>query len=274
MKERIQSGRDLDENFGKNDPMALIAELQDVIMEETIQHRMALEEGTKRLTKMEQYKRRAHEAESKLKVKTEEANQARDDLEQMKQDLATVLDENGEMERRLSGIVAMATGEQPQQQQQQEQLEEERVQEVAVAVTPTLKKEPRARWHSDEMMNLYRLCHSIGSNDWEKIVATGEIPNKTGQQMSSKWSDARKCKKYNPLEKAFSDAKAQVAKQIGDVKVVGTVVDYVLDEKSREGTWTIVWGDGTAEEITKDKLLSSLNLYDEMKKEAKHDERE
>lgn len=29
--------------------MALIAELQDVIMEETIQHRMALEEGTKRL---------------------------------------------------------------------------------------------------------------------------------------------------------------------------------------------------------------------------------
>jgi hypothetical protein len=35
-----------------------------------------------------------------------------------------------------------------------------------------------------------------------------------------------------------------------------------------------VWGDGTAEEITKDKLLSSLNLYDEMKKEAKHDERE
>ena len=115
-------------------------------------------------------------------------------------------------------------------------------------VTPTPKREQRARWHSDEMMPLYRLCHSIGSNagDWETIVATGEIPNKTGQQMSSKWQTANKTPKYNPLEKAFCDAKAKVAKQIGDVKVVGTVTDYVMDEKSREGTWTIVWGDGTA----------------------------
>lgn len=190
----------------------------------------------------------------------------------MKQDMENVLDENGELERRLSGIVAMATA--GEGQQPEKDIKDVPAAVAAAVVTPTPKRDQRARWYSDEMMPLYRLCHSIGSNasDWETIVATGEIPNKTGQQMANKWQTANKTPKYNPLEKAFSDANAKVAKQVGDVKVVGTVTNYVMDEKSREGTWIIMWGDGTVEPIKKDGLFAALDLYGEMKKEAKNEE--
>lgn len=176
-------------------------------------------------------------------------------VNKLKVEMEIVLQENSELERRLSGIVAIATGQQP----------EESPTDMKDAATPSPKRE-QVFWSSDEMMSLYRHRQAIGRNDWAKIVATGDIPNRSSAQIQSKWDSSTKNKRFNPLEKSFKDGNAKVAKKTTeDVKVVGTVTDYKMDAETREGTWTITYEDGTTEEMKKDGLLAALDLFDDKK---------
>ena len=105
-------------------------------------------------------------------------------------------------------------------------------------------------------MTLYRLQHTIGSNDWVGIAATGKIPGKSLQSITFQWHNANRYKNYNSLEKAFKDARAKVAKQTETGKLEGTVIDYEMNSETRVGTWTIEWGNGPKERMEKDCLLS------------------
>jgi|Transcript_32530 hypothetical protein len=110
------------------------------------------------------------------------------------------------------------------------------------------------------MSILYRLRHAIaGISDWVGIAA---IPNKTIPQMTKKWSISLKNKWCNPLERAFKDGRAKVAKQIGDDMLTGIVSDYDTDTETCEGIWTISYEDGTTEVMKKEGLLAALDLYD------------
>jgi hypothetical protein len=117
-------------------------------------------------------------------------------------------------------------------------------------------------WSNDEMRILYRLRHAIGISNWIGIAATGMIPNKTIPQMTQKWSISLKNKWHNPLERAFKDGRAKVAKQIGDDMLTGIVTDYDTDTETCEGIWTISYEDGTTEVMKKKGLLAALDLYD------------
>lgn len=127
------------------------------------------------------------------------------------------------------------------------------------SVAPIPKKErcENNPWSSEEMMTLYKSRHEIGSNDWKKIGASGKIPNKSDHQIAMKWQTNSKAKRHNPLEKAFKDVNAKVAKG----ELVGTVTDYVMDTETREGTWTITYVDGTTEEMKRDELLAAVDVY-------------
>ena len=98
----------------------------------------------------------------------------------------------------------------------------------------------------------------------QMIAKTGKIPNKSANDMSLKWRVSDKLtKSCNPLEKAFKDSNAKVAKNTEVGTIVGTVTGYDMDTETREGTWIITWQDGTTNVVKKEGLIAALNVYDD-----------
>lgn len=229
-------------------------------------------------TPQEQYKGRAHRAESEVKAQKELLKKTKKDLvatheEEVKKlriELKKSQEENNQIKQRFSTFfntldsssnLTGPTG------------HNSFPPDVASKTRADKKRKPSSVWTENEMMALYRLRCAIGSNDWKAIARTEKLSTKNRHQMSMKWiqhanyPDKNKC---SPLETSFKRANAQVAWKTDKGVIIGIVTDCNKDDKTEEATWTITYHNNKKKDMKQDEFLAALDFYDEnYKKDGK-----
>jgi len=128
-------------------------------------------------------------------------------------------------------------------------------------VTPAKGNSDRSgekTWTKEEMRVLYSEIHRTGKLNgrfqWKEVIKA--LPGVTNIQASNKWN---RSEHSNSLEQSFVGEK--VASQTPDGKLVGTVTNYVMSEKTRVGTWRITYHNGKVVQMYKNELLAAWHLF-------------